>query len=437
MKFFSSIIILLLVGLAGCQPEPTAVVDPRDYSSYMNRASQSSLRSLRLINTDISFWSKRLKKTAADDPVSGVKLAGLYASRFKLAGDIHDIHTSDSLYLLANPMARIAGSSVYRSLAANCLTQHKFRQADRYVDSALAMGDEKYASLLIKFDVMLELGDLTKAKYVLEKIADKNDFDYLVREAKLLDHEGDLPAAIKKMEKAVQQVEEASNEKLVAWAKTNLADMYGHNNQFHKAYRSYLDVLKKDPEDFYALKGIAWLAFSHDRNVDEAKRILNYLAGLHPVPDYELVLAEIADYENDAVGKEAHLGKFLTEVSNPLYGDMYNKYVFQLLAEEQGDLKNALALAEKEVRNRPTPQSFDLLAWAKFQQGKKEEALNIARSFVEKRNFEPDALFHLGIIYSSAGNTKKARKFLEEAKQSTFELGPSMEKQLNNALEKL
>jgi tetratricopeptide (TPR) repeat protein len=437
MKFFSSVAFVLLIGLISCKSKMQPVAHVSDYGACMNAKSPSSLRSLRLINTDIAFWSDRLKKGISFDPVARVKLAGLYASRFKVAGNIHDIHTSDSLYLLANPLIKPASSTVYRSLAANCITQHKFKQAKLYIDTALSMGDEKYTSLLMQCDVWIELGNLLMAKNSLNQIKDKNDFDYLIREAKLLDHEGNLPGAIKRMEKAVEQVASSKNDKLFRWAKTNLADMYGHDNRYADAYRCYVDVLNKEPEDLYALKGIAWLVFSHDRNSSEAKRILNYLSSLHPVPDYDLMLARIAEYENNNEEKQRLEKKFLIAVANPLYGDMYNKYLFYLAVDEMMNVDQGIAIAEREVNNRPTPESYDLLAWAKFKQGKRDEALSIVESFVAKRNFEPDAQYHLGVIYASAGNFVKAKNYLKQAAGSAFELGPEMESLVEAELKKL
>jgi tetratricopeptide (TPR) repeat protein len=433
MKLLSSISILLVVGLISCQQTTTMVTRSADYEPYLKVRQQNELRSLHLISEEMEFWSQRLAKRVSFDPVSGTKLAGLYASRFRIAGDIGDLHKSDSLYQLATPFMKLGGSSIYRSLAANAIAQHRFRQAKLFIDTALAMGDEKYISLLMQCDVSIELGDLAQARRSLSQIKDKDDFDYLIREAKLLDHEGDLPGAIKKMERAAGQVASANNDKLFCWARTNLGDMYGHDNRWSKAYQCYLAVLEKDPEDFYALKGIAWLAYSHDRNLDEAKRILSYLAQVHPVPDYYLLLAEIAEFENDTPGKEKYETKFRTKASDPLYGDMYNKYLFSI----SRNVSIALSIAAKEVKNRPTPQSYDLLSWASYQSGERKLALKIARSFVENKNFEPDALYHLGLIYADNGYSAKARKYLEEARRSAFELGPVMTKHIETALENL
>lgn len=97
----------------------------------------------------------------------------------------------------------------------------------------------------------------------------------------------------------------------------------------------------------------------------------------------------------------------------------------------------ALQIAEKEVNNRPTPQSYDLLAWAYYKNGRKDEALKIAKKHIENHNYEPDALYHLGMMYADAGNNKKARHFMQQAESSAFELGPDLAEQVRYALKRM
>jgi len=420
-----TILTVLIFSILGCKNFEEPVTRSSDYEKYMHLTVNDSMHSLQRITSDMDFWMQRLKKNP-DDVVAKVSLAGLYSARFKTIGDINDIHTSDNLYMLANPLFKTNSSSIYRSLAANCITQHKFRQAQLYIDSALFMGDDLYLSLLMQTDIAMELGNLYVAQRSLDRIAEKSNFDYLIREAKLLDHKGDLAGALKKMEIARQKAVESKKDALILWATSNLGDMYGHANRYKKSYQCYLDVLKMKPDYLYALKGIAWLAFSHDKNPEEAKRILVYLSKLHSVPDYDLLLAEIAAYEKNIPTEEMLQDKFITTVSDKRYGDMYNKYVFYLMADKKNDLDKALRIAEIEVNNRPTAQSYDLLAWIYFKMGDKDKALSIAKKHVENKNFEPDALYHLGMIYAGAGNMKKAKHFIREAESSAFELGPEL-----------
>ena len=68
-------------------------------------------------------------------------------------------------------------------------------------------------------------------------------------------------SAIKLMEQAFEKVKNAGKI-LVLLDLSNLADMYGHAGRVKEAYDAYINVLNKDSSYIYALKGIAWIAYS-------------------------------------------------------------------------------------------------------------------------------------------------------------------------------
>ena len=269
-------------------------------------------------------------------------------------------------------------------------------------------------------------------------LPDKNGFDYLIRIAKIEDHwKGNLPKSIEYMETAFAKIKTENNAELYNWTLSNLGDLYSHNNEYQKAYRAYLSVLQKDPSYYHCLKGIAWLAFSHDKNTAAAKKILNYLQKVHPVPDYELMLYKIAKFENNNTDANTHLNKYLTMVSDKRYGDMYNKYTYYLQSEDLNHPKIALKIAETEVKNRPTGESYNLLAWAYYKNGELKKASEISAKYLENKCFEPDALFHLGEIKFAMNDVKAAKKYLSKAQESTYELGPEYETRIKSALSKI
>ncbi len=116
---------------------------------------------------------------------------------------------------------------------------------------------------------------------------------------------------------------------------------------------------------------------------------------------------------------------------------MYHKYLATLESEEFENPDAAVAIALEEIANRPTPQSYDLLAWAYYHQKNLPKALSIATRQVEDQTFEPEAFYHLGIIYQANGNNEKASYYLNEALASEFELGPSISKKIKLALQNL
>lgn len=423
---------VFVLALLGCNTKNKAT-NPADYSVYLQPRTVS--QNLSTIDAELAFWKERLTKVP-DDIVSRSKLAGLLEKRFSYSGNIEELHKADSLFKMVNLIQSINSSGTFRALAANCIQQHKFQQGQLYIDSALRLGDNKYLSVLMEFDIAMELGHKYLANKALKSLVNKNNFDYLIRAAKYKDQiEGNLDEAIRLMEKALKEVE--NNESLALWTKSTLGDMYGHANRVTESYQCYLDVLSTNPEYYHVLKGIAWLAFSYDKNPEEARRIILFLQKHHPVPDYDLFLAEIAAYEKNETQKNYHLNKFLASTQNPMYGDMYNKYIFNLQADERNDAKAALRIAEKEVNNRPTPEAFSWLAWAYLKSGNIDKALQTARSHVERKSFEPEVVYRLGMIYKASGQKAKAKKYLTEAKTSSYELGPLCVKEITKALHSL
>ncbi|MDX2046020.1 MAG: hypothetical protein SFU87_04500 [Chitinophagaceae bacterium] len=428
LYYYTAFTLLFLINSCSNQTNE-AVVHAADYEKNFTSGHNSGHKTE--IEKDLLFWKERLAKDTGDLSAK-IKIAGLHSRRFQYSGNINDVHQSDSLYNICNIIQKKFSSSVYRSLAANAVTQHRFRLAQSFLDSALRMGDDKYLSLLQQFDVALELGNNLLAHEVLNSTKNKNSFEYLIREAKWLDHhKGNLDAAIISMEKALEQIKHSENKNLLCWATANLADMYGHANRYEDSYKAYLSVIEKDHAYYHAWKGIAWLAFSHDRNYNEAKRILNYLRGQHPIPDYELLLAEIAGAEKDGELKNDYLKSFTAKVSASSYGDMYSKYLFDIYTNEWNEYDKALEIALTEVKNRPTAESYTLLSMAYYKKGDTQKAFDIAKQYVENRTFEPGALYLLGILYHAKGNTPIAKKYFKECSNSSFELGPAVSQEIS------
>ncbi len=131
-----------------------------------------------------------------------------------------------------------------------------------------------------------------------------------------------------------------------------------------------------------------------------------------------------------------HLNNFKSLVSGRDYKTMYHKYLALIEAEEFKPAV-AVALAEEEIKNRPTPDSFDLLAWAYYQQGDFKKAHDIAMRLVKDQTFEPLAFYHLGMIDLANGNVTMAKESLEKALDSEFELGPLITRQIKSALREI
>jgi tetratricopeptide (TPR) repeat protein len=291
VSFFFTITIL---GLSSCHQRNVGIVKNDDVDKYI-APNEISLANHTTQATH--FWNKRYEENPKNQTAI-IKLAHVNAEIFQQTGELSYLKKSDSLFTVAliDSLTK-TDVSIYHSMATNAITQHNFKLAKSFLDSALMIGYQKSVTHLMLVDVFLELGNVFEAKKSLGEITNKNSFAYLIRLAKVLDHEGDLSGAIKKMEDAYARIQ--NNKSLSCWALSNLGDMYGHAGRINDAYKAYLSALEINPNYIYALKGIAWIALSNDHNYGLAKEIILEISKRKRMPESHLLLAEIAELENN------------------------------------------------------------------------------------------------------------------------------------------
>lgn len=403
------------------------ITDTKDYEGYLAIAEN---KTLERADQNEAFWSKKLEQAPNQFPYHG-KLAATYTNYFSATGKIDYLKKAEDQLLKLNERTHYEQPGHLKSLAHNYISQHKFKDALQLLEKAERLGEHLEETKKMLFDVHLELGNFEQAHTYLQAFENFSDFDYLIRLSKWSDHRGQLDAAIKYMEKAMDIAESSNRDHLKQWSYTNLADFYGHAGEIEKSYKHFLKALELDPNDAYAKKGIAWIVYSHEKNPVEALRILNTVTETYHAPDYDLLKAEIADYMGfDAISEKA-LTNYKLEMTNTSYGDMYNKYNVLFFADDKEHLPEAIAIAKIEVANRPTPQSYDLLAWAYYKNENLDKALNIIDKHIIDKTYEPETLYHVAEIYKAAGKTKQIEPLKKELLASIYELGPTMEDRIN------
>jgi tetratricopeptide (TPR) repeat protein len=432
MKKYSWFLLFLPLLQFSCN-EAGMITRRSDYERFL---VEGSIRE-KVENTrnEISFWNHRLQRDTGNF-IDQSWLAAVHYRLFRFTGDPLYLRLGDSLLKRGAVTLNFSDPDILFALSQQSITRHLFRQAANYNEMARLAGGDLFTVNLLAFDAAMELGDYKTARTRLGTLADQSSFDYLVRKAKWEDHQGNLDDAILLMQQAFEKVKNR-NAELYCWALSNLGDLFGHAGRINDAYHSYLKVLQKDNTYFHALKGIAWIAYSHDGNVAEAKRILQFILTQVKMPELWLELAEIAKREGNETVQASYISNFLRQMQGNAYGEMYNKYLVQVYTEELADHHTAFELARKEVENRPTPETYDMLAWVFYNAGQKEKAFIIARNNVWKRTFEPVAAYHTAIIFADNGMKKEAKALLEECRESSFELGPIVTKDVLERLSML
>ena len=429
MKTAKALPILLLTTLLflSCNKQSSEqITNQEDYNKYLEIKEN---KSKEFAQSEINFWQK--KYNAAPNQISYLSLlASNYSKLFENTGKIEYLYKVEELLVKSNETYKYSVVGTIRSLARNYISQHRFKEALVLANKALAIGEGNKETQKLLFDVNMELGNYTEAEKNLEQFYDAHDFDYLIRISKWNDHLGDIETTIALMEKAREVAENNNNKALKIWAFSNLGDLNGHAGNIKKSYDYYLKTLAIEPNNSYALKGIAWIAFSHEKNTDEAKRIIDILSKTHNTPDFYLLKAQIAEYEKDSSSKLQNLTSYFKMLTDNNYGAMYNKYNTLIYAEDKNTASDALKIAEIEISNRPTPDSYDLLAWSYYNLGDTKKALAIEQKYVVGKSFEPKLNYHLATIYKANQMNSKIEPIKQELLKSTFELGPNLEQKI-------
>lgn len=419
-----SIVIGLAFLLAGCSSNffKTSVTHKKDYNHFLTHSPE---KEIQRIHEELTFWEQKIEQSPNQWPYRS-KIAGLHEQLFQLTGQIDHLKSAEKQLELASEQTFMGNATVLRSLAHNYISQHRFREADSLVTLALALGESRNASLLMAFDVNLELGNYLRADSFLREY-DGNLFHSLIRQAKMSDTRGDLGLAIRDLEKALVLAKAKKDTALMLWSYSNLADYYGHAGRIDDSYRYHLEALSIDPNYHYSLKGIAWIVYSEDRNYREAERILSTLKQKHQVPDYDLLLAEIYSFLAEDSSDKLY-ARFANAAKSEGYGAMYNVYLIDHL--NSGEELSEMAM--QEVSARPTPGSYHLLAWAYYKNNQVESATEILDQQVLGKTFEPKVLLRSAKILKAANRTEDVAAIKEELEGAIYELGPVAELEIKN-----
>ena len=142
---------------------------------------------------------------------------------------------------------------------------------------------------------------------------------------------------------------------------------------------------------------------------------------------------EIAEYKGDDAQKEKELQEYKDKVNNPAYGEMYNAYNAVVYAEEFKDFDKALQIAQRDVNNRSTPETYHNLAYVHHLAGNNEKALALIEDHVKGKTYEPMALYHSAIIYKANGMTEQVETLKnDELLGTAYEMGPVTYEKIKN-----
>ncbi|MEZ4686809.1 MAG: hypothetical protein R3B47_12310 [Bacteroidia bacterium] len=341
-------------------------------------------KAISIQQAELAFWSNKYQERPGEFTYL-YKMAFAHDALFDLTADIRHLKKAEACYQTILENHPLDPAPVQRSLAQNYISQHRFCDALELARQALEAGSNRRQTRLILCDLYGELGREVEQREMLMELADQQDFAYLIRLAKWDDARGNLPSAIQRLEQARSMAEASGSSSLKQWIYSNLGDFYGHAGKIKASETHYRLSLKENPADWYSMKGLAWIAYSHEKNTDKALAIIDKIKTSSMDPGIQLLRAEILEYRGDRDRSHLIVGKMAEFLSQPEYGRMYSRFLCNYHIS-QGNTARAMKLAESELAERSVPVAWDMLASALVSQNKYQEAQNISEATYLEQN---------------------------------------------------
>jgi len=341
---------VLVVVLESCHSTSSPAVDVKYADSLISHYSPN-----RIVENNLAFWQKRMEDQP-DNFVNGPEYAAALISAFRQSGDISQLIKADSLVNKTNEVNAGKEPGNWRGLANLAMMRHQFSQPANYLKKAVAIEGNSVPNAFLDFDISFESGNYTRARVLLEELKTGNDYGYLFRRSKYEHYKGSLDSAIACMIMAADKA--GNNKTLKQLALSNAADLYMHNAGISEAVDLYKESLHLNPSDLHSIAGLGWIALVHDGNDSLAERLFQLVHSKSKSPDILLKLSQLEGFRGNTVRQKEYAIQFLRMVTDPVYGKMYNKYLIDLYTGILPDPQRAIRLAQEEVNDRPTAQTW-------------------------------------------------------------------------------
>lgn len=335
-----------------------------------------------------------------------------------------DILAADSTMKRVNAAYNYKEAGPNTALAGYAVLQHRFTEADRYINAARQLGLKKEEALTASFDVDFELGRYSNAALYVKQLQPYADYSYYFRRSKLDHLQGNMDSAIHAMLMAAGKAESSVYLKHVALA--NAADLYIHAGELQQAYNLYKTCIAANSADLHSITGLGWIALVHDKNDSLAQQLFDFVSSKTQLPDPVFKLYQVAQQRSDTAATLRYAQQFADRAADSVYGNMYNKYLIELYTGILQQPAKAAAIAVRELSNRNTPQTNAWYAWSLFANGQQEAAWKVYQQSVSGKPLEALELYWMGKLMQGLGKGYNANAFFKAARNNKYDLSPAM-----------
>jgi tetratricopeptide (TPR) repeat protein len=318
-----------------------------------------------------------------------------------------------------------AAASAKTHMAVVAMAEHRFEDALKWSEDALALGSGDPSPWAIVGDAHTDLGQYDEAQAAYAKLRDLKQaggpvsgisYERDTRLAYLRFISGDPQGAVELMRNAIRTAMvlhmPAEN---IAWSDYQLGEICFKSGDLTGAEQAYEAGLGVDPTSYRNLAGLAEVRTAQRRYQDAIDLDQRAVAAI-PYPMFAASLYDLylkVGRPADAK-KQNDLIEFIGNL-NPINQRLFYRDLALFYADHDLKLKESLELAQDELKVRQDIYTWDIMAWVLYKNGQTQEAeAAIGRAL---RMGTKDALlyFHAGVIYRQLGDGAKAGDYLGKA----------------------
>jgi tetratricopeptide (TPR) repeat protein len=344
-------------------------------------------------------------------------LGELYVRRGRLTGDVGTYAQAEEALSRAqgiypeDPEARALLASVR-------FTTHDFPGAERLAEDLLAEDPNDLGALAIAGDARLELGDYTGAGAAYDELGRRlpGAAAVDVRQARLAFLLGDVETA-RRMAGAAERSAKAAglDGPDLAWYRSFRAQIELDAGRYRATVDLYRAAVRLAPRYHVPRAGLA-RALAAVGMIDGAIRHYRRAVELLPEPAYLAALGDLyalrgdeglARRQHDTVEAIATLARVNRQV--------YNRQLALFYADHDVHARDAVALAERELRIRRDVYGWDAYAWTLYRLGRYQDARDAIDEALRLGTRDARLLYHAGMISLALGDDDRARDELDGA----------------------
>lgn len=296
------------------------------------------------------------------------------------------------------------------------LTFHRFAEA---LDAATKLAAQSPSPDALVYgaltDANVELGNYNEAIDAAQKMMDlRPNMESYARVSYVRSLHGDPQGAIDAMRTAAK-IADPMDKESQAWCLVHLGDEYYKIGNYQEAEKNYDEALQVFPDYHFALAGKGRARAAQN----DFEAAIKYLTEANNrVPNTEDVIQLGDVYLKIGKQEEANKQYELAEFIEQKFGNIDQRRLALLWADQDKKLDEALAIAEREHQNRKDIFSADIYAWCLYKKGQFAEAKKIIAEAMRLKTKDARIFYHAGMIEKSLGNRKAAADLLQKAVQT-------------------